>query len=175
MLYERFGGSFLTPALPEPLLLIMETAYACLLILFFLLLVKDAAAAAALVQPSPGHCQGGFPSRRARAARGWRSTALILALLGAWQAAKTPLVHTLEIILPRLPASLDGLSLAQLSDLHLGTLRKKDWLRDVVDRTNALHPDIILLTGDMIDGRAAHLAQELTPLADLRAGAAFSA
>lgn len=45
MLYERFGGSFLTPALPEPLLLIMETAYACLLILFFLLLVKDAAAA----------------------------------------------------------------------------------------------------------------------------------
>lgn len=45
VLYERFGGSFLTPALPEPLLLIMETAYACLLILFFLLLVKDAAAA----------------------------------------------------------------------------------------------------------------------------------
>lgn len=168
VLYERFGGSFLTPALPEPLLLIMETAYACLLILFFLLLVKDAAAALLWFSRHLGTAWRLPFSPGARSA-GLAITALILALLGAWQAAKTPLVHTLEIILPRLPASLDGLSLAQLSDLHLGTLRKKDWLRDVVDRTNALHPDIILLTGDMIDGRAAHLAQELTPLADLRA------
>lgn len=166
--YERFGGSFLIPALPEPLLLIMEAAYAFLLLLFFLLLVKDATAVLLWLSRLLGSSWQLPFSPLARGA-GLTMAALILTLLGVWQAGKTPMVRTLEVTVPRLPASLDGLTLAQLSDLHMGALRKKGWLQEVVAKTNALQADLILLTGDMIDGRASQLAPELQPLAELRA------
>ena len=59
--------------------------------------------------------------------------------------------------------------MAQLTDLHISRNFPAEWTRAVVDRTNALRPDIILLTGDLMDGSPALRCEDFAPMADLRA------
>jgi uncharacterized protein len=60
-------------------------------------------------------------------------------------------IEELEIALPRLSPQLDGLSMVHLSDLHITGQIAVDFFHDVVDRANALRPDIMVITGDIID------------------------
>ncbi|MBI4464189.1 MAG: metallophosphoesterase, partial [Acidobacteria bacterium] len=56
-----------------------------------------------------------------------------------------------SIPIPNLPRSLEGLTIVQVSDLHVGAyIREKD-LRRVVDLVNPLRPDLLVITGDVID------------------------
>ncbi len=73
------------------------------------------------------------------------------------------------IRLPRLPTTLDGLSVVQLSDIHVGPTIGRRFLSGVVEKTNALAPDIIVVTGDLVDGSVARLSRHVEPLARLRA------
>jgi hypothetical protein len=95
--------------------------------------------------------------------------ALVLGIYGTWQAIRVPDIRTVEITLARLPVSLDGFSIVQLSDLHLGPFLKGAWLRDVVERTNALSPDLVAVTGDMIDGSPDELKGDVEPFGNLQA------
>ena len=55
----------------------------------------------------------------------------------------------------RLPQSFDGYRIVQLSDLHLGTLSGHEEVVDeIVERVNALNPDLIVFTGDLVNYRA---------------------
>lgn len=96
-------------------------------------------------------------------------TSLVLSGAGLWQALKIPAVRTVEITLPRLPAEMDGLRLVQISDLHASRLFNAGWVQAVVDKTNALKPDLILLTGDIIDGSPEARANDVAPLQKLKA------
>ncbi len=58
------------------------------------------------------------------------------------------------LLLPRLPACLDGLSIVHLSDLHFTGRMTEDFFHFVVDRANELDADLVALTGDVIDQRA---------------------
>ena len=60
-------------------------------------------------------------------------------------------VRHLEVVLPTLPPMLDGLTIAQVSDVHVGRFTNGPILDAVVDRTNAMCADLILFTGDLID------------------------
>ena len=67
---------------------------------------------------------------------------------------------------------IDGLSdyrIVQLSDLHIGPTLGRSFAQDVVERTNAVEPDLIVISGDMVDGSVAELAPEVAPLKNLRA------
>jgi predicted MPP superfamily phosphohydrolase len=55
-----------------------------------------------------------------------------------------------EVLLPGLPAALDGMRLAQISDIHLDEFTEPYFLREAVRQTNRLNPDAVLLTGDYI-------------------------
>ena len=61
-------------------------------------------------------------------------------------------VHDVEIGGPHLPAGLDGLRVALLSDLHYGFHCTDDYVRGVFELTAAQRPDIVMLCGDMIHG-----------------------
>ena len=74
-----------------------------------------------------------------------------------------------EVRLRRLPAALDGFRIAQITDLHIGNTLDGDWLDRVVAETNALEPDLIAITGDVIDGYVSHLKPQVAVLAKLRA------
>ena len=93
--------------------------------------------------------------------------ALLLSAIGVWQSVRVPDVRTVEIALARLPAELDGLRVVQLSDLHASRLLQAPWVRAVVEKTNALNPDLILITGDLIDGTPESRAADVLPLQDL--------
>jgi predicted MPP superfamily phosphohydrolase len=68
-----------------------------------------------------------------------------------------------------LPAGLRGLKIVQLSDMHLGTGPNHQQIKKLVDQALGLHPDLIVLTGDIFDGMIADLDSELTHLARLMA------
>ena len=95
--------------------------------------------------------------------------ALVMTALAVPAALRIPEVRTQEIVLPGLPSALDGLRVAHLTDLHISRNFPAAWTRAVVDRTNALRPDLILLTGDLMDGSPALRRGDFAPMADLRA------
>jgi len=113
------------------------------------------------------------PSRRVVAARLAAGTAAALSGgLGAvaWRAARGPVaVKRVEVALSRLPQAHDGLRIVQLTDVHVGSLIGRAFVEDVVRRTNALQPDVVAITGDLVDGSVAELGNAVAPLADLRA------
>jgi predicted MPP superfamily phosphohydrolase len=76
---------------------------------------------------------------------------------------------TVEIFLPKLPRALDGFSIVQLTDLHIGVTIDRAFVQRVVDRANHLEPDLIALTGDLIDGKVEDLRHDAAPLGQLRA------
>lgn len=92
--------------------------------------------------------------------------ASVTALVGG---LRIPRVVEAEAPIRRLPAELDGLRVVQLSDLHLGTLIGEGTLRRVVARIDGLEPDLVAVTGDLVDGDAAVVERLLPALETLRA------
>ena len=80
-----------------------------------------------------------------------------------------PVVERVALGLPRWPAALDGFRIVQISDLHIGPILDRRFAASVVERCNALRPDLVVITGDLVDGDAERVGDELAPLADLRA------
>jgi predicted MPP superfamily phosphohydrolase len=78
-------------------------------------------------------------------------------------------VVDVEVVLGKLPKALDGFTIVQLSDLHCGLTIDRAFVQRVVDHANRLAPDVIALTGDLVDGPVKDLADDIAPLADLRA------
>jgi predicted MPP superfamily phosphohydrolase len=89
-----------------------------------------------------------------------------LALRGA---ARPPEVKRVRVGLSRLPEQASGTTIVQITDLHVGQPITRDYVADVVRRTNALAPDIIAITGDLVDGGTVHLRDAIAPIADLTA------
>ncbi len=88
---------------------------------------------------------------------------------GVAQALIRPRVREVGITLGRLPTSLDGFSIAQISDLHIGKTIGEDFVRAVVEETNSAKVDLIVITGDLVDGPVTALRQHAAPLANLKA------
>ena len=61
-------------------------------------------------------------------------------------------VKKLQVTLSKLPSALDGMKLVQLTDLHIGPTLQREFLEGIVEQTNALGPDVIAITGDLVDG-----------------------
>lgn len=81
----------------------------------------------------------------------------------------TPEIVEIEVPIAGLPEDLDGFRIAQLTDIHIGPTIKGDYMRTLVDATNALGADLIAVTGDLVDGHVPDLREHVAPLADLRA------
>jgi len=90
--------------------------------------------------------------------------------IGLYGARRTPAVKPVAIRLPGLPADLEGFRIVQITDTHISGTLGRDHVRRVVDAVNALDADIVVHTGDLVDGRvSSSLREDVAPLADLRA------
>jgi len=69
---------------------------------------------------------------------------------------------------PSMSGTFYALDAVQLTDVHIGPTIGGAWLAEIVKRVNALEPDIVVITGDLVDGSVATLRQHVAPLADLR-------
>ena len=93
-----------------------------------------------------------------------------LALLSAYLTARSKArVERVEIPLSKLGKAMDGLRIVQISDVHIGPTLRKAFLHRLVQEVNALKPDIIAVTGDLIDSEVMALRPQLAPLSELKA------
>jgi len=60
-------------------------------------------------------------------------------------------VKDIKIDIPTLKRDI---KIVQLSDIHLGSVRNSGFIKKIVEKTNALNPDMVLITGDTVDGSA---------------------
>ena len=94
--------------------------------------------------------------------------AFALTLVGQYKALH-PQVFAVQIPIPPKASALQDLRIVQLSDLHITNNTPTAWLEDIVERTNALHPDLIFFTGDIADLTLPDTKQALAPLTKLTA------
>ncbi|WP_420209047.1 metallophosphoesterase [Candidatus Electronema sp. JC] len=94
---------------------------------------------------------------------------LTVTAFGVKKGAEPPTVHRVEISLNTLPAAFKGFKIVQLSDIHIGEMTTAAELAEIVAIVNRLEPDMVAITGDLVDGEAAQLRGELAPLGGLRA------
>ena len=88
---------------------------------------------------------------------------------GLYNARKGPTIMKENVPINKLHKDMSGLKIAQISDLHVGPTIKKGYVERVVSEVNELNPDIIAVTGDMVDGSVNYLAPHVEPLKDLHA------
>lgn len=93
---------------------------------------------------------------------------LLTIILGVIEILKGPLIERVDIVLDKLPLNFDGFTIAQISDLHVGSTIKGNYVQKVVNITNSLKPNLIALTGDFVDGNVEYLKNDVAPLARLQ-------
>ena len=77
-------------------------------------------------------------------------------------------VKRIKVEIKNLPEAWRGKTIVQISDVHLGNIYKSDFLAEVVKKTNALHPEAVMITGDLFDGMDGNLDPLVAPLNDLK-------
>ncbi len=93
----------------------------------------------------------------------------VLSLYSLWNAARTPHIKEIKLKLAQRPSSLKGFTIVHLTDLHLGTLTPHKKLGNIVNKVNSLKPDLIVITGDLIDQDICHQEQYCSTLSSLHA------
>ncbi len=142
-------------------------------IFMLLLLVVDVGRVVAFIAARFGGAVATDPERRQFMARvfGGAVAAVGTALTAfALREALSGLsVKEVKVALRRLPRSLDGLTIVQITDVHVGPTIGKDFVEEVVAKINALKPDVIAITGDLVDGSVDEIGAAVAPLANLKA------
>jgi predicted MPP superfamily phosphohydrolase len=93
---------------------------------------------------------------------------LIFTAYGIWNAF-TPVVAKLDASIENLPQNWKGKKVVQISDVHLGHIYSPDYMDKIAEKINYLHPDMILITGDLFDGTDGNLDIFLPSLKKLNA------
>ncbi len=155
------SGSVFSPEFPRPVVILFTWAFGAILFLALLLLALDGLILAAmLVQSGPVVVPDSL--RTALAA-----SASLLAAIGVQAAVRVPPLKDVTIDIRELPPEFDGYRVLHLSDLHISRLFPAAWTRTVVDRSNALGVDLMVVTGDFVDGTLAVRRADVEPLRDL--------
>lgn len=156
------SGSVFSPEFPRSLILTFNWAFGAILLLAVFQLVLDmgslvlaAVRSGSAVSPGLQYPAVGLAS--------------LLAAIGVAQASRVPPVRDLTVEIAGLPRAFDGYRMVQLTDLHISRLFPERWAKTVVGRTNALDADLIVITGDFIDGTVAARQSDVKPLGDLAA------
>ena len=171
-LLHLFGGPmFFSPVLPEGVLLAAAWLFSVLFLFFFLLLAADVARLLYLLVL---FCLRKKKTERFRIIGNRVNLALlafaaVLATVGMAGGTGVPRVKEETISVNHLPDGADGLTVAVLADLHVDGITRADRIRKIVERTNALNPDIVIIAGDFVDGTVPVHGDDLRPLADLKA------
>ena len=95
--------------------------------------------------------------------------AVAAVLVAGYIGSRRLVVRHVDVEVPSLPAAFDGLRIAQLSDLHIGPHTPRGFLARVVETTQRMSPDVIAVTGDLIDDRAEDVASYARALRSLAA------
>lgn len=88
-----------------------------------------------------------------------------VALIGIYGSFEARDIKTerISIVTDKIPAQASPLRIAQISDIHLGLTVRQERLKRIMRQVERADPDILVSTGDLVDGQM----DNLTPLVDL--------
>jgi predicted MPP superfamily phosphohydrolase len=89
--------------------------------------------------------------------------------IGFFMARRVAPVVKVDVPVTDLPEALEGFTIAQISDIHVGPTIKRPFVEKMVERVNRLDADVIAITGDIVDGSVRELSHDTAPLAHLSA------
>ena len=139
----------------------------------FFLLFTGLAVSDSLLLLATGVAQAGVgpvpPDPSAGRALGVAALALGAGAFALVSCLRGPEVKRIDVALPDWPEALDGFRIVQISDIHIGPLLDRRFARWLVERCNGLEPDVVAITGDLVDGPVHHLAEEVAPFKELSA------
>lgn len=163
---SRFiGGSMVAPDLPYWIVIVGQYAQMYVFCLAGLIVVREVVSIPARILGLPftwlGRCR---PLAVAIFA-----SALVLDVYGVVSAVNNLTVKRVTVQIDHLPQALEGMTIAHLSDIHASLLVRSDRVQRIVNETNALKPDAVMITGDFVDGTVAERKDDLAPLKDLKA------
>lgn len=93
--------------------------------------------------------------------------AALATVVGLFFARRSPPVIQVDVPIPQLPEALHGFRIAQISDVHVGPTIKRPYVEAIVRTVNARRPDMIAVTGDLVDGSVKDLGPHVAPMAEL--------
>ena len=157
------SGSVLAPEFPRPLIVLFNWLLGTLLLLAVFQLAADAVIL--VLSALNGRMLAIPPDVR----YGMGAAALALSAFGVWQAIRIPPLKEIAVAVSNLPAEFEGYRLLQLTDMHISRLFPARWAEKVVARSNALGVDLVVVTGDFIDGTLAMRQADVAPLSQLSA------
>ncbi|VVE50274.1 serine/threonine protein phosphatase [Pandoraea anhela] len=102
-----------------------------------------------------------------------RSAVIVLILtaastvLGFYNARRLARVVEVDIPIADLPPELEGFTIVQLSDIHVSSTIRRRYIEAIVEASNALKPDLVAITGDLVDGGVPALRDHIAPLGQL--------
>jgi predicted MPP superfamily phosphohydrolase len=93
--------------------------------------------------------------------------AIAITTLGLLNARRTAAVVRVDVPIAGLPGDLHGFTIAQITDIHIGPTIKRPYVQAIVEAVNRLNADMVAVTGDLVDGSVAELADHVAPVAQL--------
>jgi len=156
-------GTMFSPELPRILVILLGWAFCTFVLLTVFMLLLDVCN---LVMKALRSARSLATTRNRLGAAAF---AVLLSGYGVHQAIQVPPIKRVSVEIPNLPRQLDGLRIVQLSDLHISRLFDAPWTGDVVAQTNALNADLVVITGDLIDGTPEARQYDVEALGGLRA------
>jgi predicted MPP superfamily phosphohydrolase len=94
---------------------------------------------------------------------------VLTSAIGFVNARRRARILNVDVPIPGLPAALEGFTIAQISDVHVGPTIKSNYVEAIVDAVNRLGADVVAITGDVVDGSVAQLSRHTAPLGRLHA------
>ena len=157
------SGSIFSPEYPRAMVILFNWAIGAALLAAAMQAVLDVVSLGSMLLPDGGWAVSDT----------WRyllgSLAMLVAAAAVWQAVRVPPLKDVEFRVRNLPAAFDGYRVLQLTDLHASRLFPARWVRAVVERSLTSGVDLVVVTGDFIDGTVAARRAAVQPLRDLRA------
>ena len=163
-LYSRWSsGSVFSAEMPRSAIIVFNWAFSAILLLAAFQLMFDLAGLVRML------VAGGSPGVAASLRYAMACGAMLLSAIGVHAAIRVPQLNDIEIEIANLPPEFDGYTLLQLTDMHISRLFPEKWTQAVVTSANALHVDLMVVTGDLIDGTVADRRRDVAPLRGLNA------
>jgi predicted MPP superfamily phosphohydrolase len=159
--------------LAQPVVWVSSVWLGILLLLFVVLVLGDLGRAIAGLVERISDAPPPDPARRVALSRLFAFLVVAvtggLTLLAVRSGLARVALREVEVRLRRLPKELHGTTIVQLTDVHVGPTIRRDFIERIVAQTNAQNPDVIAITGDLVDGSVEDLREHVAPLARLNA------
>ncbi|WP_312328022.1 metallophosphoesterase [Stenotrophomonas sp.] len=162
----RFAGTMASPEIPKAAIAVLASGFTALLLVAVFLLVLDALLLLSRLLRQPRIADA---LRRSWLRPAAGVLALALGIYGVQQGMAVPKVRQVDVAIAGLPAAFDGYRVLQLTDIHASRLLTGDWVTQVVAESNAQKPDLVVITGDLVDGSVRARANDVRSLGQLQA------